>query len=226
MLSGNNAISTPLERRELLSCFQYPSPPAPRINATCRRAAPASPSPRVRLSTAATSRGDLRFWAKPLQQPGKHLGFAPPGDGEQNAFARGFVRSSRPAPRLRRRRCPGTRCVTLSAQGFSKQTPPALPAPRAIQGGKKKKKKKKGANWEFDTNRVPREVGEHRGHREQPRDSPGPLGDRPLSPRRWPHLPSSSPRGSTSSGGSTGIGCGGAGRSGSRGWTCGQDRAR
>lgn len=45
------------------------------------------------------------------------------------------------------------------------------------------------------------------------------------SPRRWPYLPSSSPRGSTSSGGSTGIGCGGAGRSGSRGWTCGQDRA-
>lgn len=87
-------------------------------------------------------------------------------------------------------------------------------------------KKKKGANGGFGANNVPREVGEHRGHREQLHDSPGPLGDRPLSPRRWPHLPSSSPRGSTSSGGSTGIGCGGAGRSGSRGWTCGQDRAR
>lgn len=45
------------------------------------------------------------------------------------------------------------------------------------------------------------------------------------SPRRRRYLPSSSPHGNTSSGGSTGIGCGGAGRSGSRGWTCGQDRA-
>lgn len=71
MLSGNNAISTPLERRELLSCFQYPSLFAPHINATCHEQSPRQATLRVQHlhphtchGTATSCHWDLRCGAK------------------------------------------------------------------------------------------------------------------------------------------------------------------
>lgn len=126
--------------------------------------------------------------------------------------------------RARGARPGGSRCVTLSARSFLNKHH-LLRWPR---GRKRRKKGQKREVWpQADAakrvrgfRRAGRAPGEAaRGWWPGWELSPSP------SPRCWRYLPSSSPRGSTSSGGSTGIGCGGAGRSGSRGWTCREDRA-
>lgn len=132
---------------------------------------------------------------------------------------------SRPPPRLGRARRGGSRCVTLSARAAFQTNTTCSAGP---EGKKRRKKGQKREAWPladaanrargfWRAGRAPGEAA--RGWWPRWVLSPFP------SPRCRRYLPSSSPRGSTSSGGSTGIGCGGAGRSGSRGWTCREDRA-
>lgn len=188
MLSGNNAISAPLERRELLSCFQYPSPPpppyfVPRIKCHPPLSSPGRARAEPRHLHPHPWGFEIFFWGGGGgQNPSSRiaaargaLGVRSPGRrGAGGMRPRGFawLRQRRePVPAaLHRARGTGTRptsrCVTLSAQGsgFAKQTPPAPPAPRAIQGGKFKKNKKLKKKGErtggFDANGVLGETGE------------------------------------------------------------------
>lgn len=132
---------------------------------------------------------------------------------------------SRPPPRLGRARPGGSRCVTLSARAAFQTNTTCSAGP---EGKKRRKKGQKREAWPL-ADAANRARGFWRAGRAPGEAArgwwPGWVLSPSPSPRCRRYLPSSSPRGSTSSGGSTGIGCGGAGRSGSRGWTCREDRA-